>query len=54
MSDVTALLSAEMNNRVSSFQKRPGLLQIIAPFYHDDGDMRKCLFHQEKSLALGS
>ena len=36
-----ALLGKELNNRVSSYQKRPGITQILAPFYHDDGDMHE-------------
>jgi hypothetical protein len=39
MLDVVSLLGRELNNRVSSFEKRPGITQILAPFYHDDGDM---------------
>jgi|GEM_PF-2873285 hypothetical protein len=41
MIDAIALLSGELNQRVSSFEKRPGVLQIVAPFYHDDGDMQE-------------
>jgi hypothetical protein len=41
MTDPIALLSGELNQRVSSFEKRPGVLQVVAPFYHDDGDMQE-------------
>lgn len=41
MIDPIALISGELNQRVSSFEKRPGVLQVVAPFYHDDGDMHE-------------
>lgn len=33
------LLRAQFNNRVDFREKRPGVLQLIAPLYHEDGDM---------------
>jgi len=33
------LLKKQFNNRISFYEKRPGLLQLIAPFFHEDGDM---------------
>ena len=32
-------LSEQFNNKISFREKRPGILQLIAPFYHEDGDM---------------
>jgi hypothetical protein len=33
------LLRAQFNNQVSFREKRPGVLQLLAPLYHEDGDM---------------
>jgi hypothetical protein len=33
------LLKAQFNNRVDFREKRPGVLQLILPLYHEDGDM---------------
>lgn len=33
------LLRAQFNNRVAVREKRPGVFQLIAPLYHEDGDM---------------
>jgi len=33
------LLRAQFNNRVDFREKRPGVLQLIVPLYHEDGDM---------------
>lgn len=46
MTDAIALLSGELNQRVSSFEKRPGVVQVVAPFYHDDGDMQEVFVTQ--------
>lgn len=35
------ILGRELNNRISSLEKRPGIVQILAPFYHEDGDMQE-------------
>lgn len=35
----TDLLRAQFNNQVDFRVKRPGILQLIAPLYHEDGDM---------------
>lgn len=49
MTDAITLLGRELNSRVSSFQKRPGVLQVLAPFYHDDGDMQEVFVTQGDS-----
>jgi hypothetical protein len=41
MMDMIATLNAELNNRIASVERRPGVLQIIAPYYHSDGDMHE-------------
>lgn len=37
--DYFGLLKQQFNNRISFREKRPGIMQLIAPFYHEDGDM---------------
>lgn len=32
-------LQKDFNNRVNFREKRPGIMQLIAPLYHEDGDM---------------
>jgi len=33
------LLKEQFNNQVSFKEKRPGVFQLVAPLYHEDGDM---------------
>ncbi|MEI8174087.1 MAG: DUF1828 domain-containing protein [Deltaproteobacteria bacterium] len=33
------LLQSQFNHRVSLREKRPGIVQLVAPLYHEDGDM---------------
>jgi len=33
------ILKAEFNHHVTFRERRPGVLQVIAPLYHEDGDM---------------
>ncbi len=33
------LLKEQFNNRIDFQEKRPGIIQLMAPFYHEDGDM---------------
>ena len=33
------LLKKQFNDRIDFFEKREGIYQIVAPFYHEDGDM---------------
>lgn len=33
------LLKNNFNNRISLHEKRPGIMQLLAPFFHEDGDM---------------
>ena len=32
-------LKKQFNDRVQLIEKRPGIIQLLAPFYHEDGDM---------------
>lgn len=38
-SEIVEKIRAEFHQRVGISQKRPGLFQLVAPFYHEDGDM---------------
>jgi hypothetical protein len=33
------MIKSQFNNRVAFSEKRPGIFQLVAPFYHEDGDM---------------
>lgn len=44
--DYLELLKKQFNNRIDFREKRPGIMQLIAPFYHEDGDMLE-IFIQE-------
>jgi len=33
------LLKEQFNHQIAFREKRPGILQLLAPFYHEDGDM---------------
>jgi len=46
------LLKEQFNNRISFREKRPGIIQLIAPFYHEDGDMLD-IFIQESPEEKG-
>jgi hypothetical protein len=37
--DYLDLLQSQFNHRVSLREKRPGIVQLVAPLYHEDGDM---------------
>ncbi len=39
MNDYLELLLSQFNNRVRLTEKRPNILQLVAPLYHEDGDM---------------
>jgi hypothetical protein len=40
------LLRAQFNDRVAFREKRPGVHQLIAPLYHEDGDMLDIILEQ--------
>jgi hypothetical protein len=39
MEDYLTTIRTQFNDRVSFVEKRKGIFQFIAPFYHEDGDM---------------
>lgn len=46
--DFLNLLKKQFNNKIGLKEKRPGIHQLIAPFYHEDGDMID-IFIEKKS-----
>ncbi len=45
-SDYLELLKEQFNQRIDFHEKRPGITQLIAPFYYEDGDMLD-IFYEE-------
>jgi hypothetical protein len=39
MEDYIGLLKNQFNQRINVQEKRPGIIQLFAPLYHEDGDM---------------
>ena len=39
MKEYLDVLKKQFNERIRFVEKRPGIFQLIAPFYHEDGDM---------------
>lgn len=37
--DIRELLKSEFNRYISFRERRPGIVQVLAPLYHEDGDM---------------
>ncbi|MDQ6701223.1 MAG: DUF1828 domain-containing protein [Acidobacteriota bacterium] len=37
--DLTQNLKAEFNGRIAFRERRPGIIQVLAPLFHEDGDM---------------
>lgn len=37
--DIEEILKAEFNGHVSLRERRPGIFQVVAPLFHEDGDM---------------
>jgi Domain of unknown function DUF1828 len=37
--DILATLKSEFNDHIGFREKRPGIMQVIAPLFHEDGDM---------------
>jgi len=37
--DILGTLKSELNGHVSFREKRPGVVQVLAPLFHEDGDM---------------
>lgn len=37
--DIHEILKAEFNRHITFRERRPGVIQVVAPLYHEDGDM---------------
>jgi hypothetical protein len=42
------LLQGQFNNQVRVYEKRPGIIQLIVPLYHEDGDMVDIFLEEAK------
>jgi len=49
MDQVLTLIKKQFNERITFREKRPGIMQIVAPFYHEDGDMYDIFIEQSPS-----
>ena len=47
-----ALLKRQFNNQISLHEKRKGIFQLVAPLYHEDGDMVD-IFLESSSASPG-
>lgn len=48
MNAIIKQIKHQFNDRIDLYEKRPGVFQLIAPFYHEDGDMFD-IFLEEKN-----
>ncbi|MBI4725661.1 DUF1828 domain-containing protein [candidate division TA06 bacterium] len=46
--DYLSLLKEQLNGRIAFREKRPGINQLLAPFYHEDGDMMELYLEASK------
>ena len=51
MNDILQQIKNQFNERVDFYEKRPGIFQLMAPFYHEDGDMFD-IFVEEKNNKI--
>lgn len=49
--DILENLKSEFNHHVSFREKRPGIVQVLAPLFHEDGDMVDIFLDLPKSLG---
>jgi hypothetical protein len=49
--NLLTLLKEQFNNKIAFKEKRPDIYQLIAPFYHEDGDMIE-IFFEKKNDAV--
>jgi hypothetical protein len=49
MNNVVELLRAQFNDHVQVREKRPGVLQLVAPLFHEDGDMMDVFLDMPKN-----
>ncbi|MBM3753478.1 MAG: DUF1828 domain-containing protein [Acidobacteria bacterium] len=49
--DILESLRSDFNRHISFREKRPGIVQVLAPLFHEDGDMIDLFFDMPKSAA---
>ena len=47
--EIQEILKSQFNDHVAFFEKRPGILQVLAPLFHEDGDMVDVFIDMPKS-----
>lgn len=52
MKEYLEALKSQFNDRIRFVEKRPGIYQLMAPFYHEDGDMFE-IYLEKKSENNG-
>jgi hypothetical protein len=52
--NVIELLREQFNSHVDVREKRPGVLQLIAPLFHEDGDMMDVFLPRQQNLWADS
>ena len=50
--DYLEILKKQFNNRIDFREKRPGIMQLYAPFYHEDGDMLDIFIEQRNDGTI--
>ena len=45
----TSIISSQFSGAISLFERRPGVFQLEAPFFHEDGDMVDIYLEETKS-----
>ena len=53
MTDFLEDLRTEFNHHVSFREKRPGIVQVLAPLFHEDGDMVEIYLDLPKPPSIG-
>jgi len=48
------LLREQFNSHIDLREKRPGVLQLVAPLFHEDGDMMDIFLFQRNKLKFKS
>lgn len=50
--DLLSNLKAEFNQHISFKERRPGVLQVVAPLFHEDGDMMDMFLDLPKTFSM--
>jgi hypothetical protein len=49
--DILETLRTEFNSHIAFREKRPGIIQVFAPLFHEDGDMVDIFLDLPRSLT---